>query len=117
MIGGLSQPTSGVVAIGGSDLWTMSENARSEFRNRRIGFVFQFANLLPTLRAIDNVALPALIGRTIEPEAAYARAYAILNRVGLCERIESYGATLGRRATPGRDCTGIDQFTRADSCR
>lgn len=94
MIGGLSRPTSGDVTIDGQSLWAMTENTRSEFRNRRIGFVFQFANLLPTLRTIDNVALPALIGRTLDPEAAYAKAHAILNRVGLSARVESYPGQL-----------------------
>jgi ABC-type lipoprotein export system ATPase subunit len=118
MLGGLSRPSSGRVAIEGADLWAMSENSRTEFRNGKIGFVFQFANLLPTLRAIDNIALPALIGRTLEPEAAYARAHAILNRVGLGERIESYPGQLSggeqRRVAIARALINSPELILAD---
>src|ERR1700730_12719969 len=61
MIGGLSRPTSGVIRVDETDIWAMPDGGLSSFRNRRIGFVFQFASLLPTLRGIDNVALPALL--------------------------------------------------------
>ena len=63
MIGGLSRPTTGSILIDGADIWSQSDNAMARFRNRRIGYVFQFASLLPTLRAIENVALPALLDR------------------------------------------------------
>ncbi len=49
--------------VNGTDIWDLSENELAAFRNRRIGYVFQFASLLPTLRLIDNVALPAMLGR------------------------------------------------------
>jgi ABC-type lipoprotein export system ATPase subunit len=62
MIGGLSRPTAGTVVVDGVDVWSLPDAARAAFRGRRIGFVFQFASLLPTLRAVDNVALPALVG-------------------------------------------------------
>ena len=52
----------------------LSDEQLAEFRNRRVGFVFQFASLLPTLRVIDNVALPALLGRRRGRGEAYARA-------------------------------------------
>lgn len=94
MIGGLSRPSQGRVVLNGIDIWALSDDERTEFRNRRIGFVFQFSSLLPTLRAIDNVALPALLGRTQEPSVAYANAEEILNRVGLGERLESYPSAL-----------------------
>src|SRR5262245_14632096 len=61
MIGGLCRPTSGELLIDGIDPWKLGEDARSDFRRRSLGFVFQFSSLLPTLRAIDNVALPALL--------------------------------------------------------
>jgi ABC-type lipoprotein export system ATPase subunit len=63
MIGGLSRPSDGTVTVDGTDIWGLSENALAAFRNGRIGFAFQFASLLPTLRLTDNVALPALLGR------------------------------------------------------
>src|SRR5262249_42907249 len=55
MIGGLSRPSRGQVHLEGTDIWTLSEGRLAEFRNLRIGFVFQFASLLPSLRIIDNV--------------------------------------------------------------
>src|SRR5271169_6167630 len=64
MLGGLCPPTSGVVLLNGVDLWTLSEADRAAYRNREVGLVFQFASLLPTLRVVDNVALPALMGGT-----------------------------------------------------
>src|SRR5690242_1108255 len=54
MIGGLSRPSAGQVTVDGTDIWSLSENDLAAFRNRRIGYVFQFASLLPTLRLVDN---------------------------------------------------------------
>src|SRR5271154_2919049 len=58
MLGGISRPSSGNVLIDGVDQWRLSDDSHCDFRNENVGFVFQFASLLPTLRAIDNVALP-----------------------------------------------------------
>ena len=63
MVGGLSRPSDGTVMIDGTDIWGLSDDKLAAFRNGRIGFVFQFASLLPTLRLVDNVALPALLGK------------------------------------------------------
>src|SRR5271166_1687325 len=73
MLGGLCRPTSGTVAVNGVDFWALPESERAAFRNREVGLVFQFASLLPTLRIVDNVALPALIDCTGEDHAAYRR--------------------------------------------
>src|SRR5277367_2216852 len=88
MIGGISRPTSGRVTVDGCDQWLLKDDEHSDFRNKKIGFVFQFASLLPTLRAIDNVALPAIAGGTLSQREAYARAHAMLDRVGLSERFD-----------------------------
>jgi putative ABC transport system ATP-binding protein/macrolide transport system ATP-binding/permease protein/lipoprotein-releasing system ATP-binding protein len=93
MLGGISRPTAGNVLVDGTNQWLLSDDDHSDFRNRKIGFVFQFASLLPTLRAIDNVALPALVGG-VEDRKAYARATAFLNRVGLRERADYYPSQL-----------------------
>jgi ABC-type lipoprotein export system ATPase subunit len=55
MIGGLSRPSRGTVRIEDTDIWSLTDDRLANFRNRRIGFVYQFASLLPTLRIIDNV--------------------------------------------------------------
>src|ERR1700730_10367558 len=62
LIGALDTPTSGKALFGGKDLQSMSDRQRSLLRRTRIGFVFQFFNLLPTLTAVENVAMPLLLG-------------------------------------------------------
>ena len=94
MLGGISKPTSGSVIVDSVNQWSLNDDAHSDFRNRTIGFVFQFASLLPTLRAIDNVALPALIGGGLDYNEAYARAHTLLNHVGLSERFDSFPGQL-----------------------
>src|SRR5438128_12610101 len=61
LLGALDTPTSGQALFGGKDLSKMSDRERSLLRRTRIGFVFQFFNLLPTLTAVENVALPLLL--------------------------------------------------------
>lgn len=64
ILGGLDFPTRGSVSLGGTDIYKISDDKRAELRNRIIGFVFQFYNLLPELSAMENVMLPVLIGGT-----------------------------------------------------
>ena len=90
MIGGLSRPTRGKVHVEGTDIWALSEPRLAAFRNHRIGFVFQFASLLASLRIIDNVALPALLGRRMDATAAYRAAAALLDQLGLAGYGEAY---------------------------
>lgn len=87
LLGALDVPTSGTVRMGGVDLGRMDDRAATLHRHRRVGFVFQFFNLLPALRAWENVAVPALLGGgRLRP--ARARAVALLERVGLGDRVE-----------------------------
>ena len=97
MIGGLSRPSDGTVTVDGTDIWGLSENALAAFRNGRIGFVFQFASLLPTLRLIDNVALPALLGKRRPAADVYARASGLLAPHGACATIST---PIRRRSRP-----------------
>ena len=90
MIGGLSRPSAGRVVVNGTDIWDLTENELAAFRNRRIGYVFQFASLLPTLRLIDNVALPAMLNRGGNAGDTYARASALLGQMGLGDHLDAY---------------------------
>ena len=85
LIGALDRPTSGTVEVAGKELGALSDDERTILRRDRIGFVFQFFNLLPTLTALENIALPArLAGR---PAAkTKSRAEDLLGRVGLGTR-------------------------------
>ena len=84
--GTLDKPTSGRVLYDGQDVFDMSEKELAGFRNQRLGFVFQFHHLLPEFTALENVMLPALIGR-VDFAAARERAESLLLEVGLRERL------------------------------
>ena len=89
MVGGLSRPSDGTVTIDGTDIWGLSDDKLAAFRNRRLGFVFQFASLLPTLRLVDNVALPALLGKRGDGDV-YGKAAMLLGRMGLGDHLDAY---------------------------
>jgi ABC-type lipoprotein export system ATPase subunit len=118
MIGGLTKPSAGEIAIGDENMWALSERALADLRRRRIGFVFQFSSLLSNLRAIDNVALPALLGRDMAPERAYSRAHDLLTRVGLSHRIAAYPGQMSggeqRRVAIARALVNAPLFLLAD---
>jgi len=86
ILGTLDLPTSGSIQFDGEELTTMSASRLAEFRNRRIGFVFQFHHLLPDFTALENVMMPALIQR-VSTERARRNAADILGRVGLSHRL------------------------------
>ena len=90
MMGGLSRPSKGRVTVDGVDIWGLSERELAAFRNVRIGYIFQFASLLPTLRLIDNVALPAMLGRDRAAADTYDRASALLAQMGLGDHLDAY---------------------------
>jgi lipoprotein-releasing system ATP-binding protein len=86
ILGLLDRPTRGTVCFEGQNLFQLSEAAQAEFRNKRIGFVFQFHHLLPEFTALENACMPALIQRR-EPDEVQEEALAILNEVGLGGRL------------------------------
>lgn len=85
LLGGLDRPTDGQVTIDGHKLSDLSDGELTELRRRRIGFVFQFFNLIPVLNAVENAALPVTLDG-IRPGDARTKASEWLTRVGLGER-------------------------------
>ena len=89
LLGALDRPDGGSIEIGGQHLETMSGTALAGFRNRTIGFVFQFHQLLPDFTALENVMLPGRIaGR--EPRAVFDHARELLSEVGLADRLDHF---------------------------
>ena len=86
LLGGLERPTAGAIRYGDTDLALLSDVALARFRNRRVGFVFQFHHLLPEFSALENVMLPLLIRRCSTAEAR-GESTALLGRVGLAARL------------------------------
>jgi lipoprotein-releasing system ATP-binding protein len=93
VLGGLDDFESGEIEIGGNQVHLMSDAARVDFRNRHIGFVFQFHHLLPEFTALENVEMPMRIARAPAVERR-ERAAALLGRVGLAERVDHRPGTL-----------------------
>jgi len=87
ILGTLDRPTRGTVHFDGADVFVRSDQALAEFRNRKIGFVFQFHHLLPEFTALENTMMPSLIRRD-RREDARAAAELILKDVGLEHRME-----------------------------
>ncbi|EJL92915.1 lipoprotein-releasing ABC transporter ATP-binding protein LolD [Pantoea sp. BIGb0393] len=85
LLGGLDAPTSGDVIFDGKSLNAMSSAAKAELRNRELGFIYQFHHLLPDFSALENVAMPLLIGKIGKAEAE-SRAREMLAAVGLDKR-------------------------------
>ncbi len=86
VVGGLDRIDDGTIVIGDMDVAAAADNTRVAFRNRQVGFVFQFHHLLPEFTAVENVAMPLRIAR-IPPGDAMPRAEALLHEVGLSERV------------------------------
>ncbi len=92
LIGGLTVPDSGGVQINGVDNWGQSDDDLSDMRNRTIGFIFQFASLIPTLTALENILLPLSFGAS--PKGRYEDALEILELVGLKDKTNSFPSQL-----------------------
>jgi putative ABC transport system ATP-binding protein len=88
LVGGLDCPTEGHVIIDGQPLDNLSDEALTKLRRQKIGFVFQFYNLIPVLNATENAALPILLDG-VSPAKARARAREWLQKVGLSDRLNS----------------------------
>ena len=86
IMGTLDQPDSGSVVIDGVDVFALKEKELADFRNRHIGFIFQFHQLLPEFTTLENVMMPAMIARMDEKEAEQ-RAVQLLTELGMAERL------------------------------
>lgn len=105
LLGGLDRPSRGEVRIAGESLLELGEAALGRFRNRHIGFVYQFHHLLAEFTALENAALP-LIVRGQRKKAAEARARELLEKVGIAERAAHKPGALRGRAPAGGDRPG-----------
>ena len=93
LMGALDTPSSGEICFEGRDMALMSADQKAAFRNKTLGFVFQFHHLLPEFSALENVAMPAIIGGASQ-RSVMPRAREMLDRVGLSARMDSKIATL-----------------------
>ena len=87
IIGTLDRPNSGQVVIDGTEVFSLDEKALAQWRNRHIGFIFQFHQLLPEFTALENVMIPGMIAGEKQAELR-ERATRLLNELGLAERLE-----------------------------
>jgi ABC-type lipoprotein export system ATPase subunit len=90
LIGGIARPDSGTVTIDGNNIWNGGDAALSKLRNDKFGFIYQFASLIPTLTAVENVLLPTVFGKV----RAHTDAEQLLTRVGLGDKLKRYPSEL-----------------------
>lgn len=93
LLGGLDAPTSGEVVFKGNTLNQLSAAAKAALRNRELGFIYQFHHLLPDFTALENVAMPLLIGK-VAPKEAKEQAQTMLAAVGLAQRSQHRSSEL-----------------------
>ncbi len=90
LIGGIARPDEGSIVVDGDNIWDLDDHRLSRVRNERFGFVYQFASLIPTLTATENVLLPTVFGG----KGAPGDARRLLERVGLGDKAERYPSEL-----------------------
>jgi putative ABC transport system ATP-binding protein len=87
LLGGLDRPTAGRIWVGDQELTALDENGLAAYRRQRVGFVFQFFHLVPTMTALENVEFPMLFAR-MPPAQRHDRAHRLLGQVGLADRMQ-----------------------------
>ncbi len=90
LIGGIARPDTGSVKVDGTNIWEYNDRTLSKLRNEKFGFVYQFASLIPTLNATENVLLPTVFGGT----KSAADAVHLLQMVGLGDKLDRYSSEL-----------------------
>lgn len=117
IIGSLDRPDSGTVTYDGDNIFAMNDNRLARFRNRNIGFVFQFHQLLPEFSLLENVMMPALIGGASLADAS-ARAGELISYLGLSQRADHKPAQLSggerQRAAVARALVNSPRVVLAD---
>lgn len=118
LIAGLTRPSSGQVFFAGADLWSLTERQRSHLRNQKIGFIFQYPSLVPSLTAAENVALPAAFGPSGNEAGAMRRARELLGLTGLEEKWDAYPRQLSagqqQRVVIARSLINMPEVLLAD---
>ena len=87
---GLTRPTSGDVSLDGVNLWNLTDNQQSALRSQKIGFIFQFPSLLPTLTVYENVILPTIFSSNHRQVNIDSRAKELLQKVGLDDKLVAF---------------------------
>jgi putative ABC transport system ATP-binding protein/lipoprotein-releasing system ATP-binding protein len=90
LVAGLTRPTMGEVRFDGIEVWKLPDKEQSLLRNQRIGFVFQFPSLLPSLTSLENVMLPKMFGPDNDQKKVEVRAGQLLEQVGLADKLHAY---------------------------
>lgn len=117
LLAGLDSPDNGQIELGGENIFALGAAARGRLRNAKLGFVYQLHHLLPEFSALENVAMPLLIGRQ-NPALAKSAAERLLTRVGLADRLSHKPAELSggerQRAAIARALVNSPQLVLAD---
>jgi ABC-type lipoprotein export system ATPase subunit len=118
LISGLARPSSGKVLLEGAEAWSLPDAQQSLLRNRKIGFIFQFPSLMPSLTTLENTLLPTIVENKNHQAQAMSRAKDLLEEVGLADKLEAYPRQLSagqqQRAVVARSLINQPELLLAD---
>jgi ABC-type lipoprotein export system ATPase subunit len=90
LVSGLAKPSGGRISLHGHEVWRLPDSEQAALRNQKIGFIFQFPSLIPSLTALENVVLPTIVNPDSDQAEARKRATILLEEVGLAARLHAY---------------------------